>query len=133
MKETRKKLLIMQCYNEFNHHSEVDLDDFMFLTDSEADNTCYEKIRELIWAFNADYLAGWLDCPTEAVQAIHDNGKCEGNNEILLDWLEKHCEFWNFVYDAISLDGRGHFLSSYDGKEHEVEWNGETYYIYRIN
>lgn len=30
-------------------------------------------------------------------------------------------------------DGRGHSLSGYDGNENEVEVDGETYYIYRIN
>ena len=31
------------------------------------------------------------------------------------------------------FDGRGHSLSSYDGNENEVEANGETFYIFRIN
>jgi hypothetical protein len=30
-------------------------------------------------------------------------------------------------------DGRGHALSSYDGNENESKWNGEWFYIYRIN
>jgi hypothetical protein len=31
------------------------------------------------------------------------------------------------------IDGRGHSLSLYDGAENDVEFNGETYYIYRTN
>jgi hypothetical protein len=31
------------------------------------------------------------------------------------------------------FDGRGHSLSSYDGKEHDYSIDGETYYIYRTN
>ena len=34
-----------------------------------------------------------------------------------------------FIEDAISSDGRGHFLSPYDGEENE---EGD-YFIYRIN
>lgn len=30
-------------------------------------------------------------------------------------------------------DGRGHSIATYDGDEDEVEYNGETYYIYRMN
>jgi hypothetical protein len=34
-----------------------------------------------------------------------------------------------FIQDAIDSDGRGHFLSYYDGEETEIN----DYYIYRIN
>ena len=37
------------------------------------------------------------------------------------------------VKDAISEDGRGHYLSSYDGIEDEQDYDGVTYYIYRTN
>jgi hypothetical protein len=39
----------------------------------------------------------------------------------------------SLVEDAISADGRGHFLSSYDGDENEETVNGQTFYIYRTN
>ena len=38
-----------------------------------------------------------------------------------------------FIEDAISTDGRGHTLSSYDGHENEITFNDEWYYIYRTN
>jgi hypothetical protein len=34
--------------------------------------------------------------------------------------------------DVINMDGRGS-LASYDGEEREIEIDGETYYIYRVN
>jgi hypothetical protein len=34
--------------------------------------------------------------------------------------------------DVINMDGRGQ-LASYDGEEREIEIDGETYYIYRVN
>jgi hypothetical protein len=37
------------------------------------------------------------------------------------------------VKDAISEDGRGHYVSSYDGIEDEQDYDGITYYIYRTN
>jgi len=30
-------------------------------------------------------------------------------------------------------DGFGHTISSYDGNEYEVEFQGETYYIFRTD
>ena len=41
-------------------------------------------------------------------------------------------DFDHFVDEAIATDGRGHFMSSYDGLEHEVNINGTDYYIYKI-
>jgi hypothetical protein len=37
------------------------------------------------------------------------------------------------VSDMVSDDGRGNYLSSYDGDENEQEYDGITYYIYRTN
>jgi len=39
----------------------------------------------------------------------------------------------SFVQDAISADGRGNFLSSYDGDEQEIKIDGEYFYSYRAN
>ena len=33
----------------------------------------------------------------------------------------------------VSVDGRGHFLAYYDGVEHQVEYNGQLYYVYQTN
>lgn len=33
----------------------------------------------------------------------------------------------------IFVDGRGHFLAYYDGVEHQVEYNGQLYYVYQTN
>ena len=38
-----------------------------------------------------------------------------------------------FIEDAISADGRGHFLSSYDSEEVEIDIDDETYFAYRLN
>lgn len=42
------------------------------------------------------------------------------------------CTF-NHCLDVIRADGRGHFLSSYDGEENSVTIDGIEYFIYRIN
>lgn len=31
------------------------------------------------------------------------------------------------------LDGRAHAISHYDGEEHEIEVDGQTFYAYRVN
>jgi len=52
--------------------------------------------------------------------------KCESANEALKAMITDLDEF---VEEAIGVDGRGHFLSTYDGAEEE---EGE-YFIYRVN
>jgi hypothetical protein len=49
------------------------------------------------------------------------------NSELLID------DFDYFIEDAINCDGRGHFISSYDGEEVEYKYKNQVYYIYRTN
>jgi hypothetical protein len=51
---------------------------------------------------------------------------CESARPIVEALIE---DMDHFVSDAICADGRGHFLSQYDGEENE---EGE-FYIYRTN
>lgn len=43
--------------------------------------------------------------------------------------LQQYFDRESFISDCISIDGRGHTLSGYDGEEHEQG----NYYIYRTN
>ena len=47
--------------------------------------------------------------------------------------IERYVDRDAFIQGVIDADGRAHGLSSYDGIENEVEFDGEWYYIYRIN
>ena len=129
-----------------NYYSEYRFDvygdEYLVMDDDRAYATAYQEISQLLWAFNTDFILDHLkddikygDDPVDLdeLKASIDlvKGKlCEGANAIihaLIDDLEE------FVDDAIAADGRGHFISSYDGEEHEVTVDGETYYIYRLS
>lgn len=109
--------------------TEID-DEYSVYTDEEADEAVKEYIKESVWAFNASFIINHSSLPYEAREMIEffQREKCEGANETILALIN---DFDDFVSDAISADGRGHFLSSYDGEENEETVNGETYYIYR--
>ena len=47
--------------------------------------------------------------------------------------LEKYINYEDVARKVIEEDGVANTLARYDGKEHEVDINGETYYIYRSN
>ena len=118
----------VEPYDEDNYNN-----DYLVLTDEEADEKAKEYILDSLWAFNASFIAYHTDLDEEVIQAIHDNGKCESNNDTIHNLIKKLGDIDDFVSDAISADGRGHFMSSYDGNENEETVNGTTFYIYRLN
>ena len=115
-------------------------DDYLVLTDEEADDRVREYIEETIWAFNPSFLAVHTRVTEEAIKKLQE--MCEDANEPLTAMIK---DFDWFVEDAVRSDGRGHFLSGYDGNEYEVcytsaERDGNAYkvkdtyyYIYRRN
>ncbi len=102
--------------------------EYMVLTDEEANEKAKEYIEESVWAFNKSF----LDCHSEAISEMDDEvfqkiqEMCESANKTIMRLID---DFDYFVEDAMSADGRGHFMSSYDGEEIE---QGE-FYIYRTN
>ena len=54
---------------------------------------------------------------------------CESANGLVTALIEDMDEF---IEDAVSADGRGTFLSSYNSEEVEVVVDGEYFYAYRI-
>ena len=139
--ETNPKLLALAKYLDVNPSelSESSYDEsliklgnqeYLVLTDSEADERCAEYIKESLWAFNASFIidhsrAEWSEELEKSIQETQSK-LCESANsfvEALIDDLNA------FIQDAIGADGRGHFLSSYDGEENEQD----EYFIYRQN
>ena len=111
-------------------YTDID-DDYSVCTDEEAGEAAKEYIKNSAWAFNAEFIVDHSRLPYEAIEMVQAfQQKCEDANETILALIN---DFEDFVSDAISEDGRGHFLSSYDGHEHEVNINGTYYYVYRMN
>jgi len=108
---------------------EADGGEYRVFTDSEADRACRSYIRDTLWAFNADFLIGFTNLPNDAVEMISNfqESKAEDSNEAIYSLVED--KFNSLVKDAILSDGRGHFLSPYDGEEIE---EGD-FFIYRYN
>jgi hypothetical protein len=102
--------------------------------DEEATEAANEYIKQSLWSFNASFIlshskAGYNAEVEKALKEMQ--GKlCESANELVRAIIE---DIDNFVEDAISADGRGTFLSSYDSNEVEVVIDGEYYYAYRLN
>jgi len=105
--------------------------EFAIGTDSEADDACEAYVRDSIWAFNASFILEQCDLPRDLEECIqsYQGKECESANDSLLKLVEKCCGLREFTKAAMSADGRGHFLSGYDGNENE---SGD-FFIYRTN
>ena len=98
--------------------------EYLVCTDDEADEECAEYIKQSLWAFNASFLSGFTGLPEEVFTALQD--KCEGANDTFEQLIN---DVDGFIEEAIGADGRGHFLSGYDGCENSQD----EFFIYRTN
>ena len=101
-------------------------------TDDEADRACAVYVQDSAWAFRSSFICAYCGLPQELSEALEamQLQKCESANDSILALIEKtDGGISGFVDEAISADGRGHFLSGYDGNEIEED----DYFIYRIN
>jgi hypothetical protein len=111
-------------YNAYEYGNET----YLVLTDDEADELASEYIKDSLWAFNASFIIDHSKLPYEALEMIESfqAEKCESANETIEAMIDDIDEF---IEDAIGADGRGHFISQYDGEEAEAE----GFYIYRTD
>lgn len=100
------------------------------LDDEDADKACKEYIEGSSWAFSPSFIADETGMPIEIFEALIKADLCEGANEAVMACIEATCGIDSFVESAIRWDGRGHFLSFYDGCEVELESNA---YAYRLS
>jgi len=97
--------------------------------DEQAGEALYEYIEQSVWAFNASFIASECNLPESEGMIKAAQEKCEDANDGILAMIKGTCGLKSFVDSAESADGRGHFLSPYDGEESEVD----GFFIYRLN
>jgi len=108
----------------------VDGDEFAMLTDDDADQACADYIRESVWSFRPEFLSGVTCIDQSVFEALAD--KCEDANDEVRSIIDGSCGMDDFVESAISADGRGPFLASYDSEEHEFcDDNDDVWYFYQ--
>lgn len=112
--------------------------EYLVLTDEEAEEKAKEEILQSLWAFNTDFIIQHcknfekmdiyeIETAEKSLRYAQENC-CENANGLVYALIDDIDEFIN---DAIMADGRGHFLSFYfyDGRENEEN----NLYIYRVN
>lgn len=108
---------------------------YRVLTDDEADEAALAAATDSLWAFNVSFLSRY-------VPALRDARAAKAWSKVAAELCEDAAPLVEALLgdrldeamrDAISEDGRGHFLSGYDGEESEQRVDGVTFYIYRTN
>lgn len=123
-------------YNDSRETFEIIGQEYKVYTNEEAYKAAADYIKDNLWAFNADFIlqhsAAYEETTDredeEIIKALRmvQGSICEGSNALVKALIS---DIDTFIEDAIDTDGRGNFLSSYDGKEHEIG----NFYIYRTN
>ena len=117
---------------ELNNGSE-----YYVLTDEEANARATEDILNSLWAFNPDFIIEHTDFyneassreVNEAVKALRQLQSSLSDSANLLIKALINDNLDKFVDDAIESDGRGQFISWYDGEENKAG----NFYIYRVS
>jgi hypothetical protein len=138
--EESTKLRILREWDE-DLDDELDIDDYLVLTDEEATSAAQDVVKSSLWTFSVDSLYDFIPnissfsyYQDKAFRRILKNlleNECESADVVLELLLGENLD--DFVDEMISNAGRGQFLASYDNEEHYVDYNGVTYYIYRTN
>lgn len=115
---------------------EADFDDageYMVCTDGTADASVKGQILSSLWAFRPEFLACETGLP-EVVFSCLCKEMCEDANETIHALVKATCGDLSFVDAAVSADGRGHFLATYDNDEQTFTTKkGVTLFVYRCN
>ena len=115
---------------DYDHYGlkvlEIDGYEYAIGTYEDVKIAAYEYIKNSVWAFNSWFIADHTtaDIDTDIIEMIQE--KCENGNDAFLRLIDDLDEF---VDDAISADGLGHFMATYDSDEIEID----NLYLYRIN
>ncbi len=112
---------------------EIDGETYAIGTDEEADKAVSEAIDDMLWAFQAKFIASQCGLPNALIPAIEawQREECESCNDDVRDMIK---DYPAFVDAAVASDGRGHFLAQYDNEEIELEGSdGELLFAYRIS
>ncbi|MEB6038010.1 hypothetical protein AALK46_12860 [Staphylococcus nepalensis] len=106
----------------------ISLDDgteFLVCDEHEKKTLLEEEMKETLTYFNPSFLSSATGLPQEVFEGQ------EYSRDVMESIFEAtNTDFEDFVRDAEMTDGAGHFLSTYDGIEIELE-NG--FFAYRIN
>ena len=128
LEEHRQDLEETEIYVTNNMFELDNGEEYLVLTDQEADEYTTSEIENTLWAFDASWLASYTGLHKAVFEALAEG--YENSNEAIMVLINNAGSMDDFVQECIYADGRGHFVANYDGEEIELE---NDYYAYRVN
>jgi len=98
---------------------------YFVLTEEEANEQMSVTVKESLWTFYPEFLSQTTGERLSVVKAYCDLD--EDGNSYIEEVINKTIGMENFVNKVVKVDGRGHYLSPYNGEENEM--NG--FFIYQ--
>ena len=119
------------CVDDADTIFTTNMGEYIVLRGDEAYQKATEYIEDTLWAFNSNFLAGYTGVDESVFEQL--SLQYESANVPVRTLIQANGGLEGFVDEAISADGLGHFLSQYDGEEHEVIIaGGKMWYIFRV-
>jgi hypothetical protein len=110
---------------------QLDTGEWCVYDDIAADKMCYSHIVSNLWTFLPSFLAKCTQLPIcifELLAALNDQDR---HQQAITALIMATCGLQTVVDEAIRVDGRGHYLSSYDSNEVKIEFGKKVVYAYR--
>lgn len=106
--------------------------DVEIMTEAEATERVTNYITDTLWAFNLDFISNYMPdgVSAEILQPLLNADLCESLNPLFVALIGDRIE--SLVADAITSDGLGHFLSTYDGCDYEIGRQSDGEYLIAI-
>lgn len=115
------------------------------LEGEEPDPVHLEELVDLVdWAYSIERCGDYFHVGSKQYLVLKDADADELAKTNILDFfynlldevpkeLQNYVDKNSYIQDVLDHDGRGHVIATYDGEEHEIDYEGCTYYIYRMN
>ncbi|QFP93425.1 UNVERIFIED_ORG: hypothetical protein Xoosp15_160 [Xanthomonas phage Xoo-sp15] len=118
---------------------ELSHEEFVVLDSETVESYLIETQRQNLFAFNVKHIMNYLK---QDVANDLDVTDFKELRECILNAQEKLCESANGMIQALTdwkalilegaeIDGNGHFISPYDGEEHEIKFEGLDLLVYK--
>lgn len=118
------------CVDDADTIFTTNMGEYIVLTENEAYQRATEYIEDTLWAFNSNFLAGYTRVDESVFEQL--SLQCENANVPIRTLIQANGGLDEFVSAAVAADGLGHFISQYDGEEHEVIIGSKVWYIFRV-
>lgn len=104
-------------------------DDWLVLTEEEADVLARDNLRESIQYAHSEFLAATTGLPEVAFAALVTNN----DYDAIAQLIEASGRMDEVLSAVLDVEGRGPTIAAYDSEEHEVQVGLHYLYLYRVN